>query len=130
MKVIFLIWFSGKKFGFRMADFYLASRIDFEIWKCLIFDGTASRCLHYANKSFHYIYLGVKMYWISPASLWISTTVFTLLYSLSQKDWILLFTIYKKQINVQPVTKINIFNGLTCYRNCTTSLNIKWQSRF
>ena len=45
MKIILLIWYSNKNFGFRMIDLYLASKSDFKIWKCLISDGTASSCL-------------------------------------------------------------------------------------
>ena len=40
------IFFStNNNFGFRKIALYLASKIDFEIWKYLIFDGTASSCL-------------------------------------------------------------------------------------
>ena len=42
MKVVLLIWYSNKNFGFRKIELYLASNINSEIWKCLIFDGTAS----------------------------------------------------------------------------------------
>ena len=32
-------------FGFRKIESYLASKIDFEIWKCPIFASSASNCL-------------------------------------------------------------------------------------
>ena len=41
MKVVLLIWYSYKNFGFRKISLYLAKEIDFEIWKCLISDGNA-----------------------------------------------------------------------------------------
>ena len=45
MKVVLLIWYSNKNFGFRKIESYLASKIDFEIWKCPIFASSASNCL-------------------------------------------------------------------------------------
>ena len=45
MKVVLLTWYSQEYFGFRKIESFLASKIDFEIWKYLIFDGTASNCL-------------------------------------------------------------------------------------
>ena len=45
MKVDLLFGYSNKNFGFRKIALYLASKIDFEIWKCLIFYDTASSCL-------------------------------------------------------------------------------------
>ena len=45
MKVILLISYSNKKFGFRKIESYLASKIDFEIWKCPIFASCTSNCL-------------------------------------------------------------------------------------
>ena len=45
MKVVLLIWYSNKNFGFRKIESYLASKIDFEIWKCPIFARSTSHCL-------------------------------------------------------------------------------------
>ena len=45
MKVVLLIWYSNKIFGFRKIESYLASKIDFEIWKFPIFASSASKCL-------------------------------------------------------------------------------------
>ena len=45
MKVVLLIWYSNKNFGFWKIESYLASKIDFEIWKCPIFDGSSSNSL-------------------------------------------------------------------------------------
>ena len=45
MKVVLLIWYSNKNFGFRKIESYLASKIDFEIWKCPIFASSASNCI-------------------------------------------------------------------------------------
>ena len=45
MKVVLLIWYSNNDFGFMKIVSYLASKIDFEIWKCPIFASSASNCL-------------------------------------------------------------------------------------
>ena len=45
MEVVLLIWYSNKNFGFRKIESYLASKIDFEIWKCPILTSSASNCL-------------------------------------------------------------------------------------
>ena len=45
MKVVLLIWYSNKNFSFRMIESYLASKINFEIWKCPIFASSASNFL-------------------------------------------------------------------------------------
>ena len=42
MKVVLLIWYSNKNFCFRKIRSHLAPKIDFEIWKCPIFDGSSS----------------------------------------------------------------------------------------
>ena len=45
MNVVLLIWYSNKNFGFRKIESFLASKIDFEIWKCPIFASSASNRL-------------------------------------------------------------------------------------
>ena len=45
MKVVLLICYSNKNFGFMKIESYLASKIDFEIWICPIFASSASNCL-------------------------------------------------------------------------------------
>ena len=45
MKVVLLIWYSNKNFCFRKIRSHLAPKIDFEIWKCPIFDGSSSNSL-------------------------------------------------------------------------------------
>ena len=45
MKVVLLIWYSNKNFGFRKIESYLASKFEFEIWKCPIFASSASNRL-------------------------------------------------------------------------------------
>ena len=45
IKVVPLNWYSSMNFRFRKIALYFPLKIDFEIWKCLIFDVTASSCL-------------------------------------------------------------------------------------
>ena len=45
MKVVLLIWYLNKNFCFRKIRSHLAPKIDFEIWKCPIFDGSSSNSL-------------------------------------------------------------------------------------
>ena len=45
MKVVLLIWYLNKNFGFREIESNVASNIDFEIWKCPNFASSASNCL-------------------------------------------------------------------------------------
>ena len=45
MKVVLLIWYSNKNFCFRKIRSHLAPKINFEIWKCPIFDDSSSNSL-------------------------------------------------------------------------------------
>ena len=52
------------------------------------------QCIKKSSKGVH---RGAKTYWISPASLWNSTTITTLLYNYTMKNfWWVLYSIHKK----------------------------------
>ena len=72
------IWFTKFRFGrieVKGISWYLASKIDSELWKCPMFWQTV---LEDIKKSFEYVYWDVNIYWFSSASLWNSTTENTL----------------------------------------------------
>ena len=54
-------------------------KIHFETENTLFLPALHQVVLQHIEKSSHYVHLGVKIYWISPAPLWFSTTDVTLL---------------------------------------------------
>ena len=63
IKVVLLIWYSNKNFGFRKIESYLASKFEFEIWKCPIFASSASYCLTRYEQILSGCSLGCKSAW-------------------------------------------------------------------
>ena len=70
-----------KLFSGRLS-WFLDLKIDFENWKCQIFDKSASSCLTRYRKILWGSSLEYQKNWNSPASLWNSTTVTTQLNTL------------------------------------------------
>ena len=84
MNFALLIWCSDKtSFPERLIQF-LTWKVALEHQKFLIFNSTKSKCFTQYKKSFEYVHLNIKFYWIAPASLWNSTNV-TILASFCRK---------------------------------------------
>ena len=115
MKVVLLIWYSNKNFSFRKIESYLASKIDFEFWKCPIFASPASKCLTRYEQILSGCSLGCKNALNFTCLFMKSTTVLTLTcITYSLHPVVIAWQRFSHQIELEILVTLEALQALDC----------------